>query len=295
MFLAREKVTSKLYALKLLRKKDIIKRNQVEHTFTERSVLGYISHPFIIEMKMAFQSKDNLYFVLNYCPGGELFTQINKMGGFSEPRTAFYAAEITLALVYIHKLDIVYRDLKPENVLLDAEGHIKIADFGLSKEGVQSNSSGSRSFVGTADYLAPEIFKREEYGLSVDWWSLGCLTYEMLTGYPPFYHHQNINMTRTKVLKGDIKFPESFSPEVNSFCLGLLNRDAQQRLGSESRDATSIKRHPFFFGINWIKLEAKEITPQWKPQIKEELDTSQFDSTFTTMPVTIQSNQVSFE
>ena len=243
---------------------------------------------------MAFQSKDNLYFVLNYCPGGELYTHIIKMGKFSEPRAAFYAAEIASALVYIHKLNIVYRDLKPENVLLDAEGHIKVTDFGLCKEGVRSNSSGLRSFVGTVDYLAPEILKKEEYGISVDWWSFGCITYEMLTGFPPFYQNQQISKTAKKILHADIKCPEYFSPDAKSLCLGLLNRDKEQRIGSESRDATSIRRHPFFSKINWVKLEAKEIEPPWRPQIEEELDTSQFDPTFTNMPVTIHSNKVSF-
>ena len=259
MFLAREKATSKYYAIKALCKEDIIKKRKgVERTLTERNVLGYISHPFIIEMKMAFQSKDKLYFVLNYYPGGELFSHIYKMKRFSEPMAAFYAAEIALALIYIHKLGIVYRDLKPENVLLDAEGHVKIADFGLSKEGLRSSSSGTRSFVGTIHYVAPEICSSKGYGFAVDWWSFGCLTYEMLHGLPLFSEENDV-LTLHAIVKKEIKCPESFSPQATSFCLGLLNRNSQQRLGSESRDAVSIKMHVFFSGINWIKLEKPDL------------------------------------
>lgn len=143
MFLVRENKTAEMFALKVLRKDNIIKRNQVEHTKTERNVLGYVNHPFIVGLKMAFQSKDKLYFVLDYCAGGELFFHLSKVGKFPESRASFYAAEIVLALEYIHQLDIVYRDLKPENVLLDARGHVRLTDFGLSKEGISSSSSGA--------------------------------------------------------------------------------------------------------------------------------------------------------
>jgi Protein kinase domain len=153
VFLVREVKTNHTYALKVLRKDNIIKRNQVEHTKTERSVLGYVRHPFIVGMNMAFQSKDKLYFVLDYCAGGELFFHLGKEGRFHEDRAKFYAAEIILAISYVHSLGIIYRDLKPENVLLDAEGHIRLTDFGLSKEGISGSSSGAYSFCGTPEYL----------------------------------------------------------------------------------------------------------------------------------------------
>ena len=155
VFLVREIKTGEMFALKVLRKDNIVKRNQVEHTKTERSVLGYVKHPFIVGLNMAFQSKDKLYFVLDYCAGGELFFHLSKVGKFPEPRARFYASEIVLAISYVHELDIIYRDLKPENVLLDARGHVRLTDFGLSKEGISSSSSGATSFCGTPEYPSP--------------------------------------------------------------------------------------------------------------------------------------------
>ena len=149
----REKASNKLYALKVLRKEYIISKNQVEHTRTERSVLGYVHHPFIVGLNMAFQTSDKLFFVLDYCAGGELFFHLGKIGRFPEERAKFYTAQIILALEYVHSLDIIYRDLKPENVLLDSKGNVRLTDFGLSKEGVSSHSSGATSFCGTPEYM----------------------------------------------------------------------------------------------------------------------------------------------
>jgi len=182
VILVRRKVDNTLYAMKVLQKLNIMKRNQVEHTKTERSVLGRIDHPFIVGMKFAFQSHDKLYFVLDYCAGGELFFHLGKEGKFSEERSRLYAAEIALGLQYLHGFDVIYRDLKPENVLLTHDGHIRLTDFGLSKEGISHNIHGTNSFCGTPEYLAPEILNRSGHGRGVDWWSLGALLYEMLCG-----------------------------------------------------------------------------------------------------------------
>ena len=182
VILVRRKVDNTLYAMKVLQKLNIMKRNQVEHTKTERSVLGRIDHPFIVGMKFAFQSHDKLYFVLDYCAGGELFFHLGKEGKFSEERSRLYAAEIALGLQYLHGFDVIYRDLKPENVLLTHDGHIRLTDFGLSKEGISHNIHGTKSFCGTPEYLAPEILNRSGHGRGVDWWSLGALLYEMLCG-----------------------------------------------------------------------------------------------------------------
>jgi RAC serine/threonine-protein kinase len=273
-----------MFALKVLRKDNIIKRNQVEHTKTERSVLGYVHHPFIVGMNMAFQSKDKLYFVLDYCAGGELFFHLGKLGKFPEPRARFYAAEIILAISYVHTLDIIYRDLKPENVLLDAQGHIRLTDFGLSKEGISSSSSGANSFCGTPEYLAPEILNRQGHGRAVDWWSLGALLYEMLTGLPPFYCQDRERLFE-KIRKSELHYPASLSPNAKSVLRGLLTKDPTKRLGSGPNDVEDINRHPFFSSVNWEKLQKGEVNPPWAPQISGSSDTSQFDKEFTSMPI----------
>ena len=284
VFLVKERRTSEMFALKVLRKDNIIRRNQVEHTKTERNVLGYVNHPFIVGLKMAFQSRNKLYFVLDYCAGGELFFHLSKVGRFDERRASFYAAEIVLALSYIHEMDIVYRDLKPENVLLDARGHIRLTDFGLSKEGISLSSSGANSFCGTPEYLAPEILARQGHGRAVDWWSLGALLYEMLTGLPPFYCRDRERLFE-KIRTGSLEYPRSLSARAQSILRGLLTKDPHRRLGSDSKDADTIKKHPFFGGMKWDELTAGKVPPPWDPEIHGSLDTSQFDEEFTRMPI----------
>jgi len=284
VFLVKEIKTSQMFALKVLKKDNIIKRNQVEHTKTERSVLGYVNHPFIVGMNMAFQSRDKLYFVLDYCAGGELFFHLGKLGKFTESRSRFYAAEIILAISYVHSLDIIYRDLKPENVLLDGTGHIRLTDFGLSKEGISSSSSGANSFCGTPEYLAPEILNRQGHGRGVDWWSLGALLYEMLTGLPPFYCQDRERLFE-KIRKSELHYPASLSSKSKHVLRGLLTKDPIRRLGSGPKDAEEIKPHPFFASIDWEKLQRGEIAPPWAPTISGIQDTSQFDAEFTSMPI----------
>jgi RAC serine/threonine-protein kinase len=284
VFLVKEHKTGNTYALKVLRKDNIIKRNQVEHTNTERSVLGYVRHPFIVGMNMAFQSKEKLYFVLDYCAGGELFFHLGKLGKFPEPRARFYAAEIVLAISYVHSLGIIYRDLKPENVLLDAQGHIRLTDFGLSKEGISNSSSGAYSFCGTPEYLAPEILNRQGHGRAVDWWSLGALLYEMITGLPPFYCQDREKLFE-KIRKSELHYPPSVSRQAKRLLVGLLNKNPTKRLGSGPTDAEEIKKMDFFADLNFEKLMKGEIPPPWKPEINGSLDTSQFDKEFTKMPI----------
>mmetsp|Transcript_9799 Transcript_9799/g.21211 ORF Transcript_9799/g.21211 Transcript_9799/m.21211 type:complete len:656 (-) Transcript_9799:1629-3596(-) len=284
VFLVREIKTGETYALKVLRKDNIIKRNQVEHTKTERSVLGYVKHPFIVGLNMAFQTKDKLFFVLDYCAGGELFFHLGKLGRFPEDRAKFYAAEIVLAIDYVHSLDIVYRDLKPENVLLDHRGHIRLTDFGLSKEGIVSSSSGANSFCGTPEYLAPEILDRLGHGRAVDWWSLGALLYEMLTGLPPFYCQERERLFQ-KIRRSELTYPSTVRPDAKVLLKGLLTKDPQHRVGSGPEDAEEIKRQAFFSSISWDGLSRGEIEPPWVPKIKSSVDTSQFDKEFTAMPI----------
>merc|ERR1719487_2669676 len=197
--------SSRVYAMKMLRKENVIKRNQVEHTKTERNVLETVSHPFIVSLHYAFQTPKKLYIVLEYCAGGELFFHLSRAGRFSEGRCKLYAAEILLALEYLHSLSIIYRDLKPENLLLDADGHAKITDFGLSKQGIEDNVS-ARTMCGTPEYLAPEIISKTGHGRAVDWYSLGAIMYEMLTGLPPFYTQDREKLFR-RIQAEELRYP----------------------------------------------------------------------------------------
>ncbi|TMW58912.1 hypothetical protein Poli38472_007057 [Pythium oligandrum] len=289
VLLVKKRDNGMIYAMKVLRKENIIKRNQVEHTRTERHVLGYVRHPFIVGLNYAFQTDEKLYFVLDYCAGGELFFHLGKVQRFPEARARFYAAEITLAIEYVHNLDIIYRDLKPENVLLDSNGHIRLTDFGLSKEGIQDDFSGANSFCGTPEYLAPEILNRSGHGRAVDWWSLGALLYEMLTGLPPFYCRDRDKLFE-KIRKGDLSFPKYLSPQAKDLLSRLLERDPTKRLGTGPDDAGEIKNHPFFAEIQWDPLALGQVPPPWRPTISGAMDTSQFDREFTDMPVVSPDN-----
>lgn len=185
---------------------------------------------------------------------------------------------------YVHSLDVIYRDLKPENVLLDAQGHIRLTDFGLSKEGISSSSSGANSFCGTPEYLAPEILNRQGHGRAVDWWSLGALLYEMITGLPPFYCQDRERLFEY-IRNGTLEYPASVSKPAKRVLMGLLTKDPVRRLGSGPTDAEEIKEKQFFNDIDFDKLMRGEIPTPWTPPIQGNLDTSQFDREFTTMPV----------
>jgi len=274
----RKKDDNKIYAMKVLRKEAIIARKQVTHTKQEKTILQKIQHPFIVKLHFAFQTKDKLYMILDFINGGELFYHLKKEGRFPENRVKFYAAEIVCAMDHLHSLGIVYRDLKPENILLDSDGHVTITDFGLSKE-VKPNE-GTHTFCGTPEYLAPEVLKGLGHGTAVDWWSLGTLIYEMLTGLPPFYS-QNINIMYQKILNGELRFPSYVSAEAKSLLEGLLTREVDKRLGSGPEGGKAIKNHPFFKDLDFDKLEKREIEAPFRPKVKNEYDTSQIDTVFT--------------
>lgn len=270
--------------MKTLRKAALVKRNQLLHTKTERNILQNIKHPFLTSLTYAFQTPDKLYLVMDFCGGGELFYWLKKDRRFSQNRARLFAAEILLALEALHSHDIIYRDLKPENILLDLEGHIRLTDFGLSKEAVTGAGAqgGTKTFCGTPEYLAPEILENKGHGKAVDWWSLGTLIYEMLTGLPPFYD-QNMQRMYDKILNAPLRFPAYMSPEAKNLLSGLLQRKVEDRLGSGPDDSASIKNHPFFNGLDWDQVYAKEVTPEFKPPNRiGSIDTSNFDLEFTT-------------
>jgi len=271
----KKKGTEDIYAMKVMRKEAIIQKNQVTHTKDEKAILQQISHPFIVKLHYAFQTKDKLYMILDYINGGELFYHLEKEGKFNVDRVRIYAAEIASAMAHLHSLGIVYRDLKPENILLDSSGHIVITDFGLSKVIPKDNKEGTHTFCGTPEYLAPEVLRGQGHGHAVDWWSLGTLIYEMLTGLPPFYS-KNINVMYQKILSGQLTFPSYIDEDAQDLLEGLLCRDVDRRFS-----AKEVKSHPFFKDIDWEKLKRREIEPPWKPSVKSESDISQIDEYFT--------------
>lgn len=278
----RKKDSGKIYAMKVLKKDQVIKRKQYEHTMAERRILEEIDHPFIVSLRFAFQTPSKLYMVFDFFNGGELFHYLSQGGRFTEERARLYAAEITLALEHTHNNNIIYRDLKPENLLLDADGHIRVTDFGLSKENVVDDQV--KSFCGTPEYLAPEVLKRQRYGKAVDWWSLGTLLYEMISGLPPFYDRNRERMYK-KILGSELRFPAHMSAEAKSICRGMLTREPQQRLGY--RGAQEIKAHPFFAPLNWDDVLQKKVEPPFKPTVTDEEDTRNVDKSFIAMPAQI--------
>lgn len=275
----RYKKDGKIYAMKVLKKKALVKRKQVIHTRTERRVVAAVNNPFIVSLRFAFQTQAKLYMILDFFNGGELFFHLKKEGRFSERRAKFYGAEITSALGALHALNIVYRDLKPENILLDQDGHIKITDFGLSKDSIEADEL-THTFCGTPEYLAPEVLQQQGHGKAVDWWSFGTLLYEMMTGLPPFYN-QNLNIMYEKILHAQIKMPTYLSKESRSLFRGLLERNPSKRLASGPGDADEIKVHPYFRDIDWPKLESRGVKPPHKPPVANERQTHMFEPEFT--------------
>jgi serine/threonine protein kinase len=262
--------------MKILKKGVIAARGEIEHTRTEKSVLSKLDHPFLAKLHWSFQTDENLYFVMDFINGGELFHHLSLEKRFSDDRAKFYASEIVSGMEYLHAHGVIYRDLKPENLLLSHKGHIIMTDFGLSKEGLHSENDRTGTFCGTPEYLAPEIIKGEDYTKSIDWWSVGTLIYEMLTGLPPFYTDDEENMYH-KIMTADIDFSKPlFSPEAQDIIRKFLTRDPTQRL----QDPQEIKSHPWFRNLDWHKLEKLEIAPPFIPSVRSADDVSNIDEEF---------------
>ncbi|KAK4620709.1 Serine/threonine-protein kinase SCH9 [Fulvia fulva] len=283
VFQVRKKDTKRIYAMKVLSKKVIVQKKEIQHTIGERNILvrtATTDSPFIVGLKFSFQTAADLYLVTDYMSGGELFWHLQKEGRFVEERAKFYIAELILALRHLHQHDIVYRDLKPENILLDANGHIALCDFGLSKANLSKNDT-TNTFCGTTEYLAPEVLLDEQgYTKMVDFWSLGVLVFEMCCGWSPFYAEDTQQMYKN-IAFGKVRFPrDALSAEGRSFVKGLLNRNPSHRLGAKA-DAEELMAHPFFADVDWNALSKKQTAPPFKPKLKGELDTSNFDPEFT--------------
>ncbi|XP_068624300.1 ribosomal protein S6 kinase alpha-5-like isoform X2 [Battus philenor] len=295
VFLVRKRCgidEGKLYAMKVLKKASIVQKlKTAEHTRTERQVLEAVrACPFLVTLHYAFQTDAKLHLILDYVAGGELFTHLYQREHFHENEVRIYISEIILALEQLHKLGIIYRDIKLENILLDAEGHIVLTDFGLSKE-FCGGESRAYSFCGTIEYMAPEVVRSGSQGhdIAVDWWSVGVLTYELLTGASPFTVEGERNtqqeITR-RIVRCSYPVPNDVSPEVQDFIKKLLVKDPRRRLGGGDGDAEELKNHPFFQDLDWEAVARREVPAPFVPVLSHAADTCNFADEFTRMPPT---------
>lgn len=244
------------FALKVLNKMDIIRLKQITHTNNERDILSKVHHPFIVDLYCTYQDEKNCYMLMEYVVGGEVFSHLRKARRFTVDVTRFYISCLILALAHLHSEKILYRDLKPENLLLDRQGYIKIADFGFAKS--LRNSERTWTLCGTPEYLSPEVIQSQGQSFASDYWALGILMYEMLCGFPPFYDKTPFG-TYEKILQANIVFPKHVDACSRDLIQSLLNRDVTKRLGNLSGGANDVIRHPWFEGVDWQALLAKRI------------------------------------
>ncbi|PRQ42681.1 putative protein kinase AGC-Pl family [Rosa chinensis] len=281
VYQVRKKGTSEIYAMKVMRKDKIMEKNHAEYMKAERDILTKVDHPFIIQLRYSFQTKYRLYLVLDFVNGGHLFFQLYHHGLFREELARIYAAEIVSAVSHLHANGIMHRDLKPENILLDADGHAMLTDFGLAKK--FDENTRSNSLCGTVEYMAPEIIQGKGHDKAADWWSVGVLLFEMLTGKPPFTG--NRQKIQQKIVKDKVKLPTFLTSEAHSLVKALLEKDTSKRLGCGPLGSDEIKRHKWFKPINWKKLDAREIQPSFRPDVAGQHCIANFEKCWTDMPL----------
>ncbi|KAL2632205.1 hypothetical protein R1flu_016891 [Riccia fluitans] len=285
VYQVRKKGTDEIFAMKVMKKQVIVEKNHCDYMKAERDILVKVFHPFIVQLQYSFQTKTKLYLLLDFINGGHLFFQLYRHGTFSEQLARILAAEIVCAVSHLHEKGIIHRDLKPENILIDLEGHVKLTDFGLAKEVVDSKKSNS--LCGTVEYMAPEIIEGKGHGKAADWWSVGVLLYEMLTGRPPFLSEKGGNRYKLqqKIVKEKIKLPKHLTSEAITLLKGLLTKDPARRLGSGERGADDIKQHKWFKSICWRKCYNRQLKPEFKPTVNGKLCTANFDEMWTGLPL----------
>ncbi|XP_052448745.1 serine/threonine-protein kinase N2 isoform X1 [Carassius gibelio] len=294
VLLAEFKRTGKLYAIKALKKGDVVTRDEVDSLMCEKRIFETINvsrHPFLVNLYGCFQTPDHVCFVMEYSPGGDLMTHIHN-SIFSERQARFYSACVLLGLEFLHQNRIVYRDLKLDNLLMDSDGFVKIADFGLCKEGMGYGDRTS-TFCGTPEFLAPEVLTDSMYTRAVDWWGLGVLIYEMLVGESPFPGDDEEEVFDS-IVNDEVRYPRFMSPESVSIIQKLLQKNPEKRLGAGEQDANEVKRHRFFQGIDWEALLAKRVKPPFLPSIKAPADVSNFDEEFTRLKPVLTPPQTPF-
>ncbi|XP_064153815.1 protein kinase C zeta type isoform X2 [Anguilla rostrata] len=292
VLLVRLKKNDQIYAMKVVKKELVHDDEDIDWVQTEKHVFEQASNnPFLVGLHSCFQTESRLFLVIEYVNGGDLMFHMQRQRKLPEEHARFYAAEICIALNFLHEKGIIYRDLKLDNVLLDHEGHIKLTDYGMCKEGIRPGDTTS-TFCGTPNYIAPEILRGEDYGFSVDWWALGVLMFEMMAGRSPFdIITDNPDMNTEEylfqvILEKPIRIPRSLSVKAASVLKGFLNKDPKERLGCQVQTGfTDIKSHTFFRSIDWDQLEKKQVTPPFKPQMTDDYGLDNFDTQFTNEPV----------
>ncbi|KAF8317613.1 kinase-like protein [Clavulina sp. PMI_390] len=275
--LVQSKHNTRFYAIKVLAKEKVVRLKQVEHTNSERYLLGLCKHPFLVNLWGTFQDQHNLFMVMDFVAGGELFTLIRKSVRFPPTVAKFYAAEVATALEYLHQMDIIYRDLKPENILLGQDGHVKLTDFGFAKRVTATEKT--YTMCGTPDYLAPEIILSQGYTQSVDWYAWGVLIFEMLAGHPPFYtKNSDPSQLYRKIIEGHVRYPAQIDARARDLIAHCLTPDLSKRYGNGRRGGSDIFQHVWFAEVNWEMLVRKEIPAPYIPALKGEGDSSQFEA-----------------
>ncbi|KAL3469237.1 kinase-like domain-containing protein [Aspergillus californicus] len=297
VLLVRHVLTGKLYAQKQFKKASLtVHKKLVEQTKTERAILESVNrHPFVVKLFYAFQDHEKLYLILEYADGGELFTHLAMERMFEEDAAAFYMAEMVLALEHLHQtVGVIYRDLKPENCLLDHEGHLLLTDFGLSKIAL-GDDDRCNSSLGTIEYMAPEVIQGKPYGKACDWWSLGALGYDLLTGSPPFKAN-NHSKLQEKILKQKLALPYYLGPDAKDLLIRLLRKEPSKRLGYHMpKDIQTIKSHRFFRKVDWRALESRVLTPPIIPVVTDPALAENFSTDFTTLPLSPVEGPAFFE
>ena len=265
------------FALKIMKKLEIVRLKQVEHVRNEKDILMSVNHPFLVTLFAVAQDKRNLYMLLEFINGGELFTHLRNAGRFNNDHARFYAAQVTMGLQYLHEECgegcIVYRDLKPENLLLDKVGYIKVTDFGFAKR----IEDRTWTLCGTPEYLAPEIIQSKGHGKAVDWWAVGVLIYELLTGYPPFYDENPFGIYQL-VLAGKVEFPRLVETHARDLVRKLLQADRAKRLGNLKAGGDDLRKHKWFRGVDFDKIFRKELEAPFVPKTSGDGDTQQFEA-----------------